>query len=169
MQLGEWSNGIGKHIIKIEDGKNVVVNFRGNVVRFYQHWAGGRGSICPGREVCSLCNSPNDDDKKATGRFRINCILKDDKSAAMIFEGGKRVYEQLLQINKDIPLEKAWIRIARIGTKQDTQFMLTVLPGENGMIKAAEEKAIITVPLHDLSLNKSEDDEEVVAEPGSDG
>ena len=161
MQLGEWSSGIGKYIVKIEEGKSVLGNFRGEVVRFYQHWAGGRPSICPGRETCPLCNGTDEDSKKATGRFRVNFLIKGDDGnpSAMIFEAGRRVYDQMIQINKDIPLEKAWVRIARTGSKQNTQYLLSVLPGDAGVVKPAQEKQLLSVKLHDLSLSKPEEDE----------
>lgn len=160
MQLGEWSNGVSKHILKIEDGKNVVGVFRGEVVRFYQHWANGRSTICPGRDTCALCASPDEDTRKATGRFRINFIAKEATGlTARVFEGGRRVYSQLEQINKDIPLESVWVRIARTGKGNQTQYMITVLPGEAGMVKAAENKAIVAVELHDISLNRDAEEE----------
>lgn len=167
MQLDDWSNGIGKHMVKIEDGKNVVGTFRGEIVKFYQHWKNGKSVICPGRDTCALCNSTNDEDRKATGRFRINFIVRDNGSplVAKVFEGGKRVYEQLRQINGDVPLEKAWVRISRIGTKTNTQWTIAVVPGASGMLSADDEKRVIAVPLHDIRVAK--DDEE--DEPGSDG
>lgn len=157
MQLPEWSNGIGKHILKLEDGKYAVGAFRGEVVRFYQHWQNSRSLICKGRDVCPLCASTDESERKSTGRFRINFILKDSLEP-MVFEGGKRVYDQLLMLNKDVPLEKAWIRIARTGTKTNTQFMIQVVPGEAGMIKAEDVKRIVQVKLHDISLNKEDED-----------
>jgi hypothetical protein len=167
MQLPEWSSGIGKHLLKIEDGKQAVGNFRGEIVRFYQHWKAGRPTVCQGRETCPLCASANEDDRKATGRFRINFITRTSPPQAMVFEGGKRVYDQLLQLNKDVPLEKAWVRISVSGTKTNKQTMLAIVPGENGLVKPGEEKELLKVELHDLSLNKPE--EEGVDEPGSDG
>jgi hypothetical protein len=160
MQLAQWSNGIGKYMLKVEDGKSVIGNFRGEVVRFWQHWKDNRGSVCPGRETCEMCASENPDDRKATGRFRVNFIVKGSPMTSMVFEGGKRVYDQLLQLNKDIPLEKAWVRISRTGTKQSTQYMLSIIPGESGMVKINEENEILALELHDLALNKEEDDVE---------
>lgn len=169
MQLPEWSNGIGKHIVKVEDGKSVVGTFRGELVRFYSHWFNGRGSICQGRETCQLCNGENEEARKATGRFRINFIVRDQmgKLTPMILEGGRRVFDQLAQINRDIPLEKAWVRVSRTGSKQNTQYMLQVVPGDGGIVKPNDEKEILKVRLHDLSLRKEDDEEE--REPGSDG
>lgn len=165
MQLPEWSSGIGKHILKIEDGKSVVGNFRGEVVRFWQHWKGGRSIICPGREQCSLCASPDETEYKSSGRFRANFIPKSKAGAeepvAMIFEGGRRVYEQLAQLNKDVPLEKAWVRISRTGTGKNTQITLAILPGDQGMVKPAQERSLLSVKLHDLSLNRTEVEEDV--------
>lgn len=158
MQLPEWSNGIGKHILKIEDGKNVVGTFRGNVVKYYQHWQGGRSVVCPGRETCTLCAHPDDEVRKASGRFRINFVVRIAPYTALVFEGGKRVYEQLLQLNRDVPLEKAWVRISRTGTKNNTQYMLQVVPGENGLVKPAEEKEIAKVELHNISVDHEEAD-----------
>lgn len=159
MQLPEWSSGIGKHMLKVEDGKFAVGNFRGQVVKFYQHWAGGRSSVCPGRETCPMCNSANQDDHKASGRFRVNFVTKNGALEAKIFEGGKRVYEQLLQINKDVPLEKAWVKISRIGTKKETQYMLSVIPGDGGIVKPTDEKELLKVQLHDVSVTKPEEEE----------
>jgi hypothetical protein len=156
MQLQEWSSGIGKHMLKIEDGKSAVGNLRGELVRFYQHWKGGRSSVCPGRDTCALCASADPEERKSTGRFRINFITKANGAAptAMIFEAGKRVYDQMVQINKDVPLEKAWVRISRTGTKQNTQILLSVLPGDSGMVTPEQEKQLLSIPLHDLSLSK---------------
>lgn len=167
MQLPEWSNGIGKHILKVEDGKNVVGNFRGEIVKFYQHWSGSRPVLCPGREVCELCASSDENVRRASGQFRINFVTRTAPHQAFIFQGGKRVYDQLVQLNKDVPLEKAWVRVSVTGTKQNKQTMLAIVPGENGLVKPAEEKAILQVPLHDISLNR--DDEADDKEPGSDG
>lgn len=166
MELPEWSSGIGKHLLKIEEGKAVVGNFRGKVERFYQHWQGGRSSVCPGREVCSLCQSTDENVRKASGKFRMNFVMRDnpaDKNSALvarIFEGGKRVYEQLLQLNKDMPLEKGWVRISRTGKGQNTQYMLQFIAGENGLVTSAQEKELLKVQLHDLSVSKPDEDEE---------
>lgn len=157
MQLPEWSNGISKHLLKVEDGKNVVGNFRGEVVRFYQHWKGGRSVICPGRDTCAMCGSEVEEERKATGRFRINFIVRGTNPlAALVFEGGKRVYEQILQLNKDVPIDKAWVRISRTGTKTNTQWMLSIVPGEGGMVKPADEKELVKVELHDISVNAAD-------------
>jgi hypothetical protein len=159
MDLGEWSSGIGKHILKVEDGKSVAGNFRGAMVKFYQHWPNGRSVLCPGRESCQLCASPDEKVSKATGRFRVNFLVRDGNAplVAKVFEGGRRVYEQLVQLNKDIPLEKAWVRISRIGTKTNTQWTIAVIPGTGGIVNESEAKQIVSVPLHDLRL---EDDDE---------
>jgi hypothetical protein len=45
--------------------------------------------------------------------------------------------------------------------------MLAIVPGENGLVKPGEEKELLKVALHDISLNKPEEDGE--DEPGSDG
>jgi hypothetical protein len=154
MQLPEWSNGIGKHMLKIEDGKNAVGVFRGEPVKFFQHWINNRGVICTRDSgVCGPCASQSEDDRKATGRFRFNFILRDEP-VAMIFEQGRKVYDQLIMINKDVPLEKVWVRISRSGTKQSTQYSIQVIPGEGGMITPAQEKKVLSVPLHDLSVKK---------------
>jgi hypothetical protein len=166
MELPEWSNGIGKHIVKIEDGKNVVGNIRGNIVRFYQHWINGRSAICKGREDCSFCQSDDEKVRKATGKFRVNLVMREDPTnaksplIARVFEGGKRVYDQLLQLNKDMPIEKAWIRISRTGKGQQTQYILQFVAGENGLVKPTQEKEILTVPLHDLRLDEPEEDDQ---------
>lgn len=164
MQLPEWSNGIGKHMLKIEDGKSVTGNIRGDLVRFYQHWKGGRSMICPGRDTCAMCASTVEEERKATGRFRVNFITKTAPHTAMVFEGGKRVYDQLIQLNKDVPLEKAWVRVSRTGTKQNTQFMLAIVPGDGGMLKPAEEKEIFKVELLDISLEDADEADEPVSE-----
>lgn len=159
MQLQEWSSGIGKHLLKVEDGKSVVGVFRGEPVRFYQHWK-GRSVVCSGRDTCTLCASQDPEERKASGRFRFNFIVQGAQPVAMIFESGKRVYEQLLQLNKKVPLEKAWVEITRTGTKKNTQFFISILPGNAGMLTPDQEKEILKVKLHDLALNKPEDEDD---------
>jgi len=156
MQLDDWSSGIGKHLLKVEDGKTVTGVFRGGLVKFYQHWKNGKSIICPGRETCSLCNSTAEEDRKATGRFRINFIVKNNGAPleAKIFEGGKRVYEQIKLINNDVPLETAWVRISRIGTKTNTQWTIAVVPGQGGLVTAEDNKNLLKIQLHDLSLGR---------------
>jgi hypothetical protein len=48
MDLPEWGKGGGfVDLVKVEEGKSVVGNFRGQMVQFWQHWPkGGRSSIC---------------------------------------------------------------------------------------------------------------------------
>jgi hypothetical protein len=164
MDLPDWSSGVGKHLLKVEEGKAAVGNIRGKLERFYQHWQGGRSSICPGRDTCSLCQSTDDSVRKASGKFRVNFVMREnpaDKGSplvARIFEGGKRVYDQLLQLNQDLPLEKAWLKISRSGKGKDTQYMLSYLVGENAVVTPAQEKDIVKVPLHDLSVSKPEEE-----------
>lgn len=167
MQMDDWSNGIGKHLLKVESGKSVTGTFRGAIVRFYQHWKNNRGVMCPGRDVCDLCASEREEDRKATGRFRVNFIVKNngDPLEAKVFEGGKRVYEQLKLLNADMPLEKAWVRISRIGTKTDTQWTIAIIPGAGGMLSGDDEKKVLGVALHDIRLEKDDDE----LEPGSEG
>lgn len=164
MDLPEWSNGIGKDLVKVEDGKSVVGAFRGPLVRFYQHWPkGGRSSICTLNEPggCERCQDPNPDVKKATGKFRINFVMKADPSdknsplVARIFEGGRKIYEQVQQINGDIPIEKVWVRLSK-----NKNYSLQVLPGEAGMISKQAEATIAKVQLHDLALKQAEDEED---------
>jgi hypothetical protein len=156
MDMPEWGSGISQHLLKLDDNKSVVGVFRGPIVRFYQHWKGNRSSICPGRDVCALCKDADPEVRKASGRFRINFITRDSKDAplvAKIFEGGRRTFDQMKQINNDAPLENVWVRISKNGT-----YSVSVLPGDAGLIKPAQNKDVSAVKLHDLSLEKDEEE-----------
>jgi hypothetical protein len=168
MELPDWSSSAAKNTLKLADGDSVIGVFRGGITRFYQHWENNRSVRCTGRGTCRLCASDNEDLRRASGRFRMNFVLKRDKNSpfeAFIFENGKKVYEQLLAINADCPLERTKVRITRMGKGKNTTIMVQVIAGENGIVNAATEKEIAAVALHPLedqepAVEKEEDTSE---------
>lgn len=153
MDLPEWSNSSAKHTLKLSDGESVVGVFRGGITRFYQHWENNRSVKCQGRDICRLCQSDNENLRKASGRFRMNFVTKRDKNSpfeAFIFENGKKVYEQLVAINADCPLERTKVRITRAGKGKQTTILVQVVAGQNGIVTADQEKEIAAVKLHPL-------------------
>jgi hypothetical protein len=166
MQLPEWSNGIGKHILRIEDGKSVQGVFRGDMARFYQHWVGGRSTVCPGRETCALCQSSDPDEKKASGKFRINFLVQEGGQwVARVFEGGKRVFDQIKHLNEQAPLESVVVRIARTGKGTGTQYILSILHGNQGIVTPDLDKQLKQVPLVDVHSGlRPEEEEETFAD-----
>jgi len=160
MQFPEWGSGIGKHILRLKDGDSIQGVFRGEITRFYQHWKSGRSIICPGRDTCDLCQSENEDDRRANGRFRINFLIYvDGQWGAKVFEGGKRVFEQLKALNQDCPLEKMRVRISKSGEGKNSQIVISPVPGEAGLIKPAVEKELQSVELIDLAMGEQEEKE----------
>ena len=160
MELGEWSSGIGKHIVRLKDGESITGVFRGEPARFYQHWKNKRSVICPGQETCNLCNSPDENERKGTGRFRLNFLTQvNGEWTAKVFEGGKRVYEQLKKLNSHAPIETLQVQISRTGSGQSTQWHLNTLPGDGAFVKPELEKVLKKVPLIDLSMNEAEEEE----------
>jgi hypothetical protein len=144
------------------DGDKAVGVFRGEINRFYQHWQGGRSVQCPGRDTCQLCASEDENVRRATGRFRVNFLTSDDGGKtfqAFIFEGGKRVYDQLKAINEDAPLEKMKVKISKIGKGKDTQTSIQPLAGAAGLIDEATEKKLREVKLHSLVAAETEEDD----------
>lgn len=152
MDFPEWSSGQSKHLFRLDDGEQAVGVFRGKIERFYQHWKNGHSVICPGRDTCTLCNSEDDSDRKSTGRFRINFIeiSKDQTLTGWIFEGGRKVYDQLAMINKEHPIDQMIVKIARTGKGQQTVWSIMTLPGDKGVLKNETQKKVLAVPLHEL-------------------
>ena len=159
MKFPDWgSGGIGQHLIRLKDGDTVPGVFRGEIVRFYQHWsANGQPSVCAGRDKCQLCGQG----EKGIGRFRINFLIQENGAwVAKIFEAGRKVFDQLTALNKDMPLEKLKVRVSRSGSGKQTQISVNAFPGENGLVDTKLEKVIGAIQLHDLTLEKAEEDPE---------
>jgi hypothetical protein len=162
MNFPDWGTGIGKHLLKLNDGQSVLGIFRGMPERFYQHWKGGRSIICQGPEKCSLCRSKDPDDQKASGRFRINVLIQENGQwVAKVFENGRDVFNALKAINEDCPLERIRVRISRNGTGKNTQYSIMPLV-KDAMVDEALNKVLMGVTLVDISLreeNTGEPDE----------
>lgn len=148
MKLPEWGSGIGKHILRLNDGDVKPGVFRGDIVRFYSHWKNNQASICPGKDKCEDCAAGD----KGSGRFRINFLMLGDGGwEAKIFEGGKRVFEQMKALNNDMPLEKAKIKISRSGIGKQAITQVSIYPGEQGIIDEKLAKTLSEVKLIDLA------------------
>ena len=157
MKLPEWGSGIGKHILKLADGASIPGVFRGEMVRFYQHWANNQSSICPGRETCALCKQG----EKGTGRFRINFLTQENGQwVAKIFEAGRKVFDQMVALNADCPLEKMKVKIIRNGTGKNATTTVAGFVGEQALVQPELEKILVQVPLHDLQAALKHSDEE---------
>lgn len=154
------TNSVGKFLLKLKPGESVTGVFKGDPAMFYQHFTGGRSSECPGRNVCQQCASG----EKASWRFRLNFIAQDSTGAwsVKVFEQGRRVYTQLVEINKENPLEHTRVKITRIGADKQTTYQ--IMPSTKA-ITTAENATIEKLSLHTLATvpAASEDNEEDVA------
>lgn len=155
MEMPQWSSGsaVSKFILKLNDGESHPGVLRGDITKFYQHWVNNKPVPCPGRESCELCTAG----EKGSSRFRVNFITQVEGAwVARVLEGGKLIYDQLVILNKDCPLEKLKIRLTTNGKGQEKRTTVTPIPGADGIVSATFEKILAAVPLHDLSLEPVE-------------
>lgn len=116
-----------KNFIKLKDGESVVVVFQGTPYDFKQHWLAGKPTLCTALDgACPMCDKKN----KPSFRFRINAVVKEgDQYVGKIWEQGWTVYENLIGINTDYPLEKTALKITRRGSgPSDTTYIVVPSP-----------------------------------------
>lgn len=147
MDLGSSGSEDSKSFVKLKDKESVRGVFRGDVHKFRQHWVGMKSEVCTGTADCPGCKAqPN---KKPAFRFRLNMVVKEGEGyVAKIFEGGWTTFEQLIEINKEIPLENHLVKISRSGTGMDTTYTVIALP--NGTVTPEQEAKLKQVTLLDL-------------------
>lgn len=147
----KFSTGAGsedsKNFIRLKDGESVRGVFRGDIHEFHTHWSGTRTQVCTG-PGCVLCKE--NPSVKPAFRFRLNLVVKDGEGyAAKIFENGWKVYQQLREINDEVPLESILVKIGRTGSgKNDTSYTVIAVP--NGTVNADLEAKLKQVQLLDL-------------------
>lgn len=117
----ETGDGKSGKFLKVLDGESVIGVFRGEVYEYYQRWDGSKYHVCE-------AGHPD-----AKPRFRLNFITgrQGEEPVAKIFEFGVTIYNQLAQINEELPIETTKIKISRKGTKQDTEWFLMPLGPAN--------------------------------------
>ncbi len=135
-----------RNFLKLKDGESLTGVFRGDLFEYRLHWADNHGSVCPGKDTCTLCATGN----KAKFRFRVNFLVKEGSSyVAKIMEQGWTVYELLREMNEtDYDLEKYVMKITRRGEKLDTTY--SIIPAPNGALSEETEAKLKLVPLNDL-------------------
>lgn len=167
------SGGVAKKDrLSLKDGESARGVFRGDPHPFRQHWINNQSSFCPGKGGdCPLCASGD----KSAFRFRINFVFQENGAwVAKVWEQGWKTYADLKSLHEsDYDLEKTVVKVSRRGSgKNDTSY--SILPVPNGVLNAADIKAVAAVSLHDLSpREKSEAEEDdtpdFVNEPGAEG
>lgn len=101
----------GNLFLKLGDGDSIKGIFKGDIYTFYAKWV-------TGKLVVSTGNDPD-----AHARHKLNFITSDEgKYVAKIFEFSDPVYEQLMTLNEEYPLEQTLLTITRKGSKQDTRY-----------------------------------------------
>lgn len=120
--------------LKLKDKESITGVFVGEMYEFFALWKDKKPLIVP------------EGTDGAKFRFKVNFVTKeDDNYVAKIFEQGKIVYKQLLEINKEYPLETIAVKITRQGSGQmDTEYLF--MP----MLKTTVSEAVYKVPLHSL-------------------
>lgn len=137
-----------KDFIKLKDGEFIEVIFRGTPFDFKQHWIGNKPSLCSQDGLCETCKKGT----KPAFRFRIHAVIKENNNyIAKIWEQGWTVYESLIGINSDYPLEKTWLKLTRKGTdKNDTTYIVVPRP-KNTSITDEQEKIFQSLKYPELN------------------
>lgn len=102
------------NFVKLKDKESVVGVFMGDPLHFYSVWENNRTKEVPE-------GTPG-----ASFKFKINFFVKDSAGfTAKIFQGGVKLYNQLIELHDEWDLEKTWIKITRQGTGTETEYLLT--------------------------------------------
>lgn len=126
------------NFLKLADEEEVTGMFKGEIHKFYRHWANNRSEECPGKAVCEICKA--DPKNFASFRFRINFItVKNDQLFTKIFEGGGEVYDMLVSLDKKYDFSKCLAQIVRRGVKTRTKYDIIPLT-THPITKAMDEK-----------------------------
>lgn len=129
----------GGSFLRLKDKESIVGVFVGDLHEFFTLWKDKVSTIVP------------EGTSKASFRFRVNFVIKEgDGYVAKIFEQGKTVYKQLLEINKEYPLETIAVKITRQGSGvSDTEYFF--MP----MLKTPVSEAVYKVQLLQLDKDKA--------------
>lgn len=148
------SKGLGSDsFLKLNDKEEVSGFFKGEIYKFYRHWANNRSIECVGAE-CPVCKV--DPENKPGFRFRINFITtKEGHWFPKIFEGGGEIYDSLVNLDRKYDLTKTAVEITRRGLKQNTKY--DILPLVNYPITKEIDAKLKSVSLLALSTDKVED------------
>lgn len=147
------STGNGKSNIIIdlkEDGASVTGLLCGESLQFHQHWIkkGERPVACP-RDIgrpCALCEQGH----RNSLRFKINMLVSINKKLTpMILENGWLLLNQLMTLNKHLPLDSQQITIIRSGKDQKTSY--TIVP--KGTLTPEQLAKVKQIPLLPLKVD----------------
>src|SRR6266850_4543563 len=124
-----------KNFFKLKNGESVAVVFVGEPYDFKQHWINQKPSLCTQNSDCPQCKRGN----KPSFRFRLNGVVREgEEYVCKIWEGGWTIYENLMVINGEYPLEKTALKITRKGDGTDTTYPM--IPARESLNEAALEK-----------------------------
>lgn len=127
----------GGNYLRMKDGDSFKVVLQGDPYEFSTLWEQGKSRVVP------------DGTPKASFRFRINAVLKEDgKYVAKIWEQGARVYKALKALADDYDLSQTVLKVTRSGsTKDDTSYAVVPMPGG---VDSNVQREITKIKLHDL-------------------
>jgi hypothetical protein len=155
--------GIGKdNYLNIDDGGEVTGVFKGDIHKYRSHWmqSQNRSLDCIGAD-CAICKQ--DPENYPAFKFRVNFITsKDGKWIAKVYQGGGKVYDMLVALDKKFDLSKTVVDISRSGKKQNTQYTITPRLDQ----PLSKEMAAAIAKVEPLSLSGEETES---PEPGTDG
>lgn len=134
-------------ILKLKNGESIVGIFRGDPIRFEQHYlqTDRFGTICLIPQPCPKC-AAGDFPKF---RFRINFVfMQGNQLVCKIFEQGGRVYDLIGGlIQAGYNLEEHFVKIVRNGERQQTKYTITPLP--NGKLSPDQKNKVMAVAFLD--------------------
>ena len=141
--VSSGSSSIGNiskdRLLKLNDGQEVKVVFRGDPLVFYQRWPKG------GQKEVFSTPEPG-----SRPRYFMNAIVRDGASfVAKVFEMASPTYSMLFKINEHLPIEKTKVLVSRMGSGTNTKYALLALPHE--ALSERELAEIDAVKLNDLS------------------
>lgn len=137
------SGSIGS-FLKFKDRESITLVVVGDPAIYTALWTNNRYEIC------------EPDTPKATMRFRANVVFKERETGLLvskIWEGPKRLYKQLKELNDEYDLDKIYVKVTRHGTGTDTEYSL--LPAKEKRSKEAD-RSIATVELQNLNVQTIE-------------
>ena len=140
-----------KNLLKLKDGEFYVGVFRGEPSTFYQHWVGNHSDLCTRNDEggCEHCRNGD----KGSYRFRVNIIGNEGGDlVARVFEGGAKVYDQLVGLGQEYDLANHRVKISRSGSdKSNTTY--SIVPAKDGLLskELAEKYSRVTLTPFDGS------------------
>ncbi len=131
------SGNDGKMYLRLKPGEQVKLIVMGDEYCFRVKWVAGK-SI-----------SSDESDPEAKFRFKVNVILKEnDAYVAKVWEQGSIVYNALMDLSADYPLDRTVLKVTRNGTGTDTTYSIIPLPGG---VDDGTAKHIKSIKLHALA------------------